>query len=557
MGGVFISTKEIKVFYSWQSDLPGNKSRYIIQESIENAVKVLRDTIKVEADRDTKNEYGSPDIVQTIFSKIDECDLFIADVSVVNKYTSLSEDSDISKYLVDQDDIRLTPNPNVLVELGYAAKTLGWDRVICIINTDFGEIEKLPFDIAHRRLTPFSLNGKSKAEVKKELTGIIVDTITNLILSGNLKKSKGNFSTHIVGYYDFKTEKVLTNFPAISVKKLNSYNNLKESILAECKGLVDEISKIELSSPEDQKCQVIEKARLEPDPKKQLLPLQENLISSKGRVLIESLFKPQLFNLKEEDKKDIKERVNNYFGIDLDEHFFCFGNLTSVPNKNFQGSTFEGTEDEKRKHDKFITLQYKFLILHLFEQYVNTFNDLILIPLVITNDSTINDKDISVLIKIDTNTAEIIVPSSTLFNDEISGLEGIVYENNFIEQLFTLPENDKIQYDSDLSFDAMEQIRRMQKTNIWGQTQYDSQDYEIELQKYIAKPIEYDNSVFEYEIRNLRPKETKWLGASILVKPLSNSIKLSYSIKSPNSNGELAGDIVVEVLPGEKSEFEK
>ena len=113
----------------------------------------------------------------------------------------------------------------------------------------------------------------------------------------------------------------------------------------------------------------------------------------------------------------------------------------------------------------------------------------------ITNDSSINDKNISVLIKIDTNTAEIIVPGSNLINDKISGLESLIYENNYIEKLFTMPETDKIQYDSNLSFDAIEEIRRMQKTDIWGQIHYDSEDYEIELQKYIAQPTEYDNTV--------------------------------------------------------------
>ena len=76
-----MSNTEITVFYSWQSDLPSNMTRNIIQDSIESAVKLLRDTVYIEADRDTKGKFGSPDIPQTIFSKIDECDIFIADVT--------------------------------------------------------------------------------------------------------------------------------------------------------------------------------------------------------------------------------------------------------------------------------------------------------------------------------------------------------------------------------------------------------------------------------------------------------------------------------------------
>lgn len=44
----------------------------------------MRNVINVEVDRDTKNELGSPDIVNTIFAKIDECDLFVADISIIN-----------------------------------------------------------------------------------------------------------------------------------------------------------------------------------------------------------------------------------------------------------------------------------------------------------------------------------------------------------------------------------------------------------------------------------------------------------------------------------------
>lgn len=39
---------------------------------------------------------------------------------------------------------RPTPNPNVLIELGYAFKALGHERVILVFNRAFGKIEELP-----------------------------------------------------------------------------------------------------------------------------------------------------------------------------------------------------------------------------------------------------------------------------------------------------------------------------------------------------------------------------------------------------------------------------
>lgn len=165
-----MANSEIRIFYSWQSDLPSGETRGLIQEGISSAVKMLRNTVEIEADRDTKGEYGSPDIVQTIFSKIDECDIFIADVSVVNKYHSVDDEGKPSA------QIKLGPNPNVMLELGYAASVVGWDNVICIIDADYGSPDELPFDLAHRRLTPYSLKDKSKAEVKKYIRDIIVDS---------------------------------------------------------------------------------------------------------------------------------------------------------------------------------------------------------------------------------------------------------------------------------------------------------------------------------------------------------------------------------------------
>jgi hypothetical protein len=46
---------------------------------------------------------------------------------------------------------KLIPNPNVTLELGYAARSIGWDRIICVMNTAFGPPEELIFDLRHRR----------------------------------------------------------------------------------------------------------------------------------------------------------------------------------------------------------------------------------------------------------------------------------------------------------------------------------------------------------------------------------------------------------------------
>ena len=158
--------KEIIIFYSWQSDLPSNNNRNLIQSSIEKAVKSLnKKAIAISADRDTAGKLGTPDIVETIFNKIDEADIFIADISIINKDSSTKK----------------TSNPNVLPALGYAAKALGWERIICIINSDYGLHEELPFDLRTRRIFPYSPSNFDKSEIRNDISKIIEKTVDALI----------------------------------------------------------------------------------------------------------------------------------------------------------------------------------------------------------------------------------------------------------------------------------------------------------------------------------------------------------------------------------------
>src|SRR5437867_643324 len=109
---------ESRVFYSWQSDLPNSTNRGFIQKALERATSSIRTdgSIKIEpvVDRDTLGITGSPSIADTIFAKIDSTDVFVSDVSIVTPV----------------DASRRIPNPNVLLELGYALKRLGWNRLL-------------------------------------------------------------------------------------------------------------------------------------------------------------------------------------------------------------------------------------------------------------------------------------------------------------------------------------------------------------------------------------------------------------------------------------------
>ena len=127
------------VFYSWQSDLPAAGNRNLIEDCLRRSIKAIgRDeeaAVDPVLDRDTANVPGTPDIATRIMAKIAMADVFVADVSIVNRDA----------------EGRLTPNPNVLLELGYAIAELGWDNVLLVQNTAYGGPDLLPFDLRGRR----------------------------------------------------------------------------------------------------------------------------------------------------------------------------------------------------------------------------------------------------------------------------------------------------------------------------------------------------------------------------------------------------------------------
>jgi hypothetical protein len=140
------------VFYSWQNDLPRDIARDFIHDAAEIAVSKVACDVRLEdsprLDHDTEGVSGVPAIGDTILAKIDQCGAFLADVSIVAESNIPGRDK---KYC---------PNPNVLLELGYAAARVGWERVILVMNRAFGNPRKLPFDLRYRRF-PFTFRLKS------------------------------------------------------------------------------------------------------------------------------------------------------------------------------------------------------------------------------------------------------------------------------------------------------------------------------------------------------------------------------------------------------------
>lgn len=170
---------EAIIFYSWQSDTKPAANRSFIEKALESAIKDIQTDDKISInpviDRDTLSTPGAPDIGATIFEKIEKSQIFVGDVTIINSHVKNG---------------RPTPNPNILIELGYALKVLGWARIILIQNTFYGNVELLPFDIRQRRIMKYFSpdNSTSRSDEKNKLQNSLTEAIT-FILSSLDKKN--------------------------------------------------------------------------------------------------------------------------------------------------------------------------------------------------------------------------------------------------------------------------------------------------------------------------------------------------------------------------------
>jgi nucleoside 2-deoxyribosyltransferase len=138
-------SKKINIFFSWQSQVKENKD-FLLNALHQAKVKVnnMNTNLNITVDDATRGESGSPHIASTILKKIIDSDIFVADITPIQK-PGLS-------------------NPNVCFELGFALAHLGWERIILAYNKDHGSIPyDVPFDFSGNRISQFDTNNQSNA----------------------------------------------------------------------------------------------------------------------------------------------------------------------------------------------------------------------------------------------------------------------------------------------------------------------------------------------------------------------------------------------------------
>jgi|HubBroStandDraft_5_1064220.scaffolds.fasta_scaffold13309_5 hypothetical protein len=176
------------IFFSWQSDTARREGRNLIEKALTAAISRIAEDVKLEEavregltlDKDTQGVSGSPPIFTTILEKIDLAAIYVPDLTFVGKN-------------LDGEPI---PNPNVLIEYGWALKSLGHKRIVAVMNEAHGAPtrESLPFDLAQVRY-PITYNVPDDApdtlrrEERKKLSETLEIALRAVLESPEFKNS--------------------------------------------------------------------------------------------------------------------------------------------------------------------------------------------------------------------------------------------------------------------------------------------------------------------------------------------------------------------------------
>ena len=175
------------VFFSWQSDRPTKEGRNLIERALKMALERIAQDMNLEEplrdlifDKDTQGVAGSPPVFDTILEKIDGAAVFVPDLT----------------FIAQRQNGDPIPNANVLIEYGYALKTIGHSRIVPVMNTAHGKPTRatMPFDLAHHKFpiqyeVPEGAPDDERRAQRAQLAKVLESAIRNVLNSEEYKAS--------------------------------------------------------------------------------------------------------------------------------------------------------------------------------------------------------------------------------------------------------------------------------------------------------------------------------------------------------------------------------
>lgn len=179
---------KLTIFFSWQMSTLTKYNKYFILDCIKKSVKKLKTKPELKGidfiiQEGVTKEPGSVQVASRIVDeRIPNCDIFIADLSVVNH---VGKKTQFIKKLI-RDKYKPFQNNNVMYEYGIAYDAIGEERIIGVLNNVYGSPNtnpsNIPFDLRHIRFpieysySPKHDKTEAQTRLVSDLTGAIKGT---------------------------------------------------------------------------------------------------------------------------------------------------------------------------------------------------------------------------------------------------------------------------------------------------------------------------------------------------------------------------------------------
>ena len=199
---------KLRIFYSWQTTTDKTYNKNFISTAIEKAVKNIRrkpefKDVEFEVQNGINREPGSPQVASKIIDdRIPKCDIFIADLSVVNQVNWFT------KWIMKNTGTEFKPflNNNVIIEYGVAVNSIGIEKIIGVLNRAYGSPhdnpDNIPFDIKHLKFPiEYEYSSKTqdyeKSKTQEELVTRLTADIRNTAVYA-LQHQKSRYNPFLV-----------------------------------------------------------------------------------------------------------------------------------------------------------------------------------------------------------------------------------------------------------------------------------------------------------------------------------------------------------------------
>ncbi|MEZ2442795.1 hypothetical protein AB6805_13820 [Chitinophaga sp. RCC_12] len=183
-----------KIFYAYQSDIPKEYGDAFIEGALDKATeRILKEQkIKVEVIKGFQDTPGNTVLIDEMLRRSRDADIVLVDLTITSsKIWNQGRIIPIGKWkeirILNKGEDKVSPNPNVLLETGYAWALKGSFRTILVMNEAYGSAEKLPVDLkGFRWPIRYNLNRHNFQDAERQknrLANSFYEAITNAIQS--------------------------------------------------------------------------------------------------------------------------------------------------------------------------------------------------------------------------------------------------------------------------------------------------------------------------------------------------------------------------------------